>query len=300
MKLLIAVISLFAALQVQALNILACEPEWQSLAREITGDLAKVQSATSAFQDPHHIQARPSLLAKARRADLLICTGAELESGWLPLLLRKSGNSRIRPGESGYFMAADQVELLNQARTVDRSEGDVHGAGDPHFFLDPHYISKIAKALALRLEQLDPANQQSYQNNLHNFLGRWHSSIQGWEQKAQQLKGKHFVVRHNNWFYLSRWLGFDVVATLEPKPGLPPTSGHLAKVLKQVQQQPVTAIINGSYQDKKAANWLQGKTRLPVIALPYTVGGDDQSKDLIGLFDQTLSLLLLHSGSTLE
>jgi zinc/manganese transport system substrate-binding protein len=280
------------SMQVQALNVLACEPEWQSLTQTLAGDLAKVTSATTAFQNPHHIQARPSLLARARNADLIVCTGAELESGWLPLLIRKSGNSNIQQGQQGYFMAADFVELQNKSTQVDRSEGDVHGSGDPHFFLSPHYISKIAQALSLRLQQLDPTNQAVYQKHLTAFNTRWSQSISAWEEQAKSLKGVNFVVHHKSWFYLSQWLGFNMIATLEPKPGLPPTSSHLGKILTQIKQQPVAGIITSAYQNTKAASWLQGKTQLPIISLPYTVGGDNDTNDLHDLFTRTITLLL--------
>ncbi len=278
-----------------ALTVLACEPEWKALALELVGEDDNVYSATTAFQDPHHIQARPSLISKARRADLLFCTGAELEAGWLPLLTRKSANKRIQKGSAGYFMAADQVSLLGGAREVDRSDGDVHGGGDPHFFLDPHYISSVAKALMERLILVDDVNAGEYKSRYKNFNARWALAIKKWEAQATPLRGASYVVHHNNWRYLTQWLGLNALTTLEPKPGLPPTSRHLSFVLKSIEGQEVEGILVGSYQDRKAADWLQEKAGLPVVLLPYTVGGGKEVTSLFALFDHTIAALLKYS-----
>ena len=278
-----------------ALTVLACEPEWKALALELVGEDDNVYSATTAFQDPHHIQARPSLISKARRADLLFCTGAELEAGWLPLLTRKSANKRIQKGSAGYFMASDHVSLLGANKEVDRSDGDVHGGGDPHFFLDPYYISSVAKALMERLILVDGANAAEYNNRYKNFNARWALAIKKWEAQATSLKGASYVVHHDNWRYLTQWLGLKAVATLEPKPGLPPTSRHLSVVLKSIEAHKVKGILVGSYQDRKAANWLQEKSGLSVVLLPYTVGGNKEVSNLFELFDHTIAALLKYS-----
>ena len=131
-----------------ALNIFACEPEWGALAKELGGDKASIYVATTALQDPHRIEARPSLIARARTADLVVCTGAELEIGWMPLVQRQSGNARIQAGQPGYFEAASQLVLIEIPQRVDRSMGDVHAAGNPHVHLDPSNIARVAAALA--------------------------------------------------------------------------------------------------------------------------------------------------------
>ncbi|MEH6344447.1 MAG: zinc ABC transporter substrate-binding protein [Bermanella sp.] len=283
--------------QLQALSILACEPEWKALALELVGEDSSVYSATTAFQDPHHIQARPSLLSRARRADLLICTGAELEAGWLPLLMRKSANKRIQVGAKGHFLAAQHVELQDVSGAFDRQNGDVHGGGDPHFFLDPNYIVVIAKALMERLILLDPVNEGEYIARHNEFSIRLSSAIKRWEVEGASLKGASFVVHHNNWQYLTRWLGIKTLATLEPKPGLPSTSRHLSKVLQSIKGEAVWGVLLGSYQDDKAASWLRDKAGLRVVKLPYTVGGNAKANDLFALFDQTIALLKGYSGA---
>lgn len=283
------------ALPLQAsakLDILACEPEWASLAQEIGGDKIEAHAATTAHQDPHHIQARPSLLAKSRKADLLICSGAELESGWLPILLKKSGNGAIRPGKPGYIMAADHVRLLEVLGKVSRSMGDVHASGNPHLHLDPRNISKIALVLKQRLQEIDKANSGYYQQRYTAFENKWRQAMQRWNKRGARLRGMPVVVHHRSWVYLESWLGLVEIAALEPKPGLPPTSAHLAKVLKQVGKKPAKAIIHSPYQQQKSARWLSGKSGIPVVKLPYTIGGTPQARDLFGLFDDTINRLL--------
>lgn len=274
------------------LNILACEPEWASLAHEIGGDRVEARSATTAFQDPHHIQARPSLLARARKADLLICSGAELEMGWLPILLKKSGNGAIRPGKPGHLMAADHVRLEEVLGRVTRSMGDVHASGNPHLHLDPRNILKVAAVLNQRLQSLDKANSGYYRKRYGGFDKKWRQAMVRWKKRGASLRGMPVVVHHRSWVYLEKWLGLEEIAALEPKPGLPPTSAHLAKVLKQVEQRPARAIIHSPYQQQKSARWLSGKSGIQVVKLPFTVGGTAQAKDLYGLFDDTINRLL--------
>ncbi|WP_410351428.1 metal ABC transporter substrate-binding protein [Thiohalophilus sp.] len=274
------------------LNVLACEPEWAALVQAIGKEHVEVKSATTAFQNPHHIQARPSLIARARNADLVVCTGAELEVGWLPLLLRQSGNARIQRDKPGYFMASEQVELIEQLEKVDRSMGDIHAGGNPHVHLDPYRLLQIARQLGERMKQIDPVNARDYQANLESFASQWQTAIERWETKARPLKDIKVVVQHRSWSYLFTWLEMEVVADLEPKPGLPPTSGHLAGLLDVIQAEQPRFIVLTTYQSDRGASWLSRRTQLPVITLPYTVGGHEQATDLFGLYETTLDMLL--------
>lgn len=273
------------------LNVFACEPEWGALADELGGELVDISIATTGKQDPHHIQARPSLLAKIRRADLLICTGAELEEGWLPLLLRKSGNPAIQFGKLGYFMASDNVSLREIPTHLDRREGDVHASGNPHIQTDPNNIALVAKAFSARLEKVDPTHAQEYRDKYRDFSRRWDEAIERWNTIAASIADMPVVVHHKSWSYLVHWLRLEEVATLEPQPGIPPRSGHLAKVLSIVKQKPVKAIIYAEYEDPRSAQWLFDQTGIPLIGLPFTVGGTKDAKDLFTLFDSTLKLL---------
>ncbi|MBW9267751.1 MAG: zinc ABC transporter substrate-binding protein [Candidatus Thiodiazotropha sp. (ex. Lucinisca nassula)] len=275
-----------------ALSVFACEPEWASLTRALGGDRVAVVSATTAHQDPHRIEARPSLIAKVRRADLLVCSGAELEIGWLPMLQRQAGNRKVMPGQAGYFAAADQVERLGIPDRIDRSMGDVHASGNPHVHLDPRRLKTIATALGERLASLDSSNAEHYRERLASFILRWDEATMRWQERAQPLRGKRLVVHHQDWEYLFDWLGIVRAGSLEPKPGLPASSGHLAKLKKALLAEPPLAIIHTHYQSPKAARRLSQLTGIPAVELPYTVGGAENVVDLFTLFDETLQRLL--------
>jgi zinc/manganese transport system substrate-binding protein len=271
------------------LNVFACEPEWAALTQQLGGRAVKVFRATTHQQDPHYIQARPSLIAKVRRADLLVCTGADLEVGWLPLLLRRSGNGKVLAGKTGHFMAAEQVLLLEKPAILDRSLGDLHVPGNPHIHLDPRRIQKIAKALTQRLIKIDPDNSRLYQENGQNFTQQWQQSIKEWRQQATALQGKRIVVSHNSWVYLEQWLGLKRAAILEPKPGIPPSSSHLSHVLTALKQKPATMILTASYQNSQAARWLSKKVDIPNIELAF---GPAKNESLDQWFGQIVSQLL--------
>ena len=272
-----------------ALKVFACEPEWGSLVKEVGGGDVDVFTATTALQDVHHIQARPSLIAQLRKADLLVCTGAGLEIGWLPVLLERAGNPGVQPGTPGNLAAADSVTLLNKPEHVDRSAGDVHPEGNPHFHLDPRNIPPVAKAIAGRLAQLDTGHAAAYAQRLKDFDARWEAAIKKWDAEAAPLKGMPIVVHHDGWVYLNQWLGLRQVGELEPKPGVPPTSAHLSELLTQLKQTPARAVIRSSYQDARASEWLAGKSKVVAVKLPYSVGADAQTGDLFGLFDEIIA-----------
>lgn len=275
-----------------ALNVLACEPEWGALAKELGGDKASVYVATNALQDPHHIEARPSLIARARSADLVVCTGAELEVGWLPLLQTQSGNPKIQTGQPGHFEAANYVVKLEVPQLVDRAQGDVHPGGNPHIHLSPYNIEKVAIALAERMAQIDGQEAAYYQARAKDFLGRWRQAVAKWVQAGALLKGMPIVVHHKNFSYLNEWLGLRQIGELEPKPGLPPTTSHLSDLLARLSKDPAKAVVRSAYDDPQATEWLSARAKIPAVTLPFTVGGSDKANDLFSLYDDTLSRLL--------
>ncbi len=287
-------ILLFVPLVAEAdLNVFACEPEWAALAEEIGAGKVKSNSATSALQDPHYIQARPSLIAKIRRADMIVCSGAQLEIGWLPMLLRKGNNPGVMPGNPGFLEASRYVKRLDVAVNADRSQGDVHPQGNPHIQTNPHNIRLVAVAMAERMAQLDAANAETYQQGLADFRQRWNAAITEWEERATALHGKRVIAHHKSWIYLEDWLGLVEVATLEPVPGIPPTAGHLADLLNRfTDQNAADFIIRAPFQSEKPSNWLSDRTGIPAVMLPLSVGGSDQSSDLFKWFDDILDLLL--------
>jgi zinc/manganese transport system substrate-binding protein len=275
-----------------AINVLACEPEWESLVVELGGDKVKASSATNARQDPHRIEARPGLIARTRNADLLVCTGLELEQGWLPLLVQQSGNARIVPGKPGYFEAGPLVQRLDVPQKVDRSMGDVHAYGNPHIQQDPRNILLVAAALAQRLGQVDPANAAHYQARYQDFHKRWSAAMQRWSAQAAPLKGVAVVEHHKNMEYLANWLGLRIVGVLESKPGVEPSAAHLSGLLNELQRQPARMVLRSAYQDDRASRWLADRARIPAVELPFTVGGDAAAKDLFGVFDVSINRLL--------
>jgi zinc/manganese transport system substrate-binding protein len=275
-----------------AFNVFACEPEWAALASELGGGDVSVFAATSARQDPHQIQARPSLIARLRGADLVICTGAELEVGWMPVLLRQASNGRVQPGSPGYFAATDYVRLLEVPTRLDRSEGDVHAAGNPHIQTDPRNIRAVAGPLGARLGQLDAAHAAAHAQRTQAFLKKWDEAIARWEAKGAPLKGTPVVVYHKDWTYLETWLGLTEAATIEPKPGVPPSSAYIAQLLDDIPRKGARMILYAAYQEPRPANFIAEKSGLPAVMLPFTVGGTDAAGDLFALYDDTLNRLL--------
>jgi zinc/manganese transport system substrate-binding protein len=227
-----------------------------------------------------------------RNADLLVCTGMELEIGWLPLLIQQSGNPRLAVGAPANFEAGRFVTPLEVPTRVDRSEGDVHAGGNPHIHLDPRNVAKVATALAGRLAQVDAANAATYQQRLAAFSSRWSEAIAKWEQQAQPLRGMPVVAHHKNMTYLWSWLGIREVATLQPKPGVEPSGGYLSTLNAQLAQQPAKVVVRAAYEDPRASQWLSEHARIPAVVLPFTVGGNDKASDLFGLFDSSIELLL--------
>lgn len=289
----LALVLLGAALPADAaLSILATTADWGALAAELGGERVNVYTATTAFQDVHRLEARPSLVARARTADLVVASGAELEVGWLPVLLQESGNGRIRQGMPGYFEAASLVSRLEVPTSADRALGDIHPQGNPHVQLDPRNIAVIGRALTARLVQLDPGGAQYFQARGADFQARWQAAIARWQLRAAPLKDMPVVVIHRDQAYLAHWLELRIVAAIEPKPGVPPSAGSLVQLVSVLTAAPPRMILRNAYNDAKAANWLSERIHVPVVLLPFSVGGTGKAKDLFGLFDDTIDRLL--------
>jgi zinc/manganese transport system substrate-binding protein len=271
--------------------VLATTADWSALTTDLGGDKVNVYTATSPLQDVHQVDAKPSLVARARSADLVVANGAELEIGWLPVLLQESGNARIQPGAPGYFEATSALRLVDIPTAVDRSMGDIHSLGNPHAHLDPRNIALVAKALTARLAAVDAANAAYYQARGTDFQARWAQAMTRWNAQAATLKGVPVVVIHTDQAYLVRWLGLQQLAAIEPKPGVPPSAGYLAQLVGKLSSAPPKMILRNAYNDPKAAEWLSDKVKAPVVMLPFSVGGTPGAKDLFGLFDDTLSRL---------
>jgi zinc/manganese transport system substrate-binding protein len=275
-----------------ALKVLATTPDWGALTQELGGDKVNVYVATTALQDVHRVEAKPSLVARARSADLVVATGAELEVGWLPVLIQESGNANIQKGARGYFEAASALRLLEVPSQVDRSMGDIHPDGNPHLQLDPHNIQAVAHALTARLTQLDSSQAGYYAARAKDFDARWDAAIKTWEAKAAPLRGVQVVIMHRDQVYLCHWLGLAEVASIEPKPGVPPTAAYLGSLVGKLTTAPPKLILLNAYNDPKAAAWLSERIHVPAVTLPFSVGGTPEARDLVGLFDDTINKLL--------
>lgn len=273
-----------------ALQVFACEPEWAALASEIAGDKVKTFSATHARQDPHFIKARPSLLSKVRKADMIVCSGADLEVGWLPLLLERA-SADVQEGAVGNLMAYQYVPVLEIPTVIDRSLGDIHPDGNPHLHLDPRNLLRVGKELANRLALIDEGNAGYYQAGFKNFETKFIQAIKRWREEGKELQGMQVMTKHKSLSYLIDFLRMDEVATLEPRPGLPPTSSHLNKVVKKVEAANVRAIIRAPYESDRGVDWITSKTGVKDLVLPYTIEGDEYSGNLIALFDRSIAML---------
>ncbi len=283
-SLLLSITILLLPAGASALEVFACEPEWASLVSELAGEAANVTVATTAFQDPHRLQARPSLIAAIRKADLVVCTGADLEIGWLPLLLRRGGNPEI-------FMASDFVRKLEVPQVISRAQGDIHPQGNPHVHLDPRNIRRVAVALAEQLAEMDTKNSADYNARLADFQERWSDALAAWEQRAMSLAGLEIATHHRSFSYLANWLGLDIVATIESKPGVPPSGAQLASLLESLSGNPPVVVIRTPYENEKPSLWLAERLSMPAIQLPYTISGNAEVTDLFTLFDETLRIL---------
>jgi len=289
--LLIALLATLPAAANAELNVFACEPEWAALARELGGDLVEAYSATTALQDPHYIQARPSLIAKVRQADLVICSGAQLEIGWLPALLQKANNRNVMPGTAGYMEASSYVLRLNATTDLDRAKGDIHPQGNPHIQTNPHNIAVVARVLSDRLQEIDQVNSTYYDEYFEKFITSWNEAVIEWEERAVDLVGRRAIAHHRSWVYLFDWLGIEEVANLEAIPGLPPTAAHLGKLTSEFSAGGADVIIRAPYQHAKPSEWLSERTGITAIVLPLTVGGTEEATDLYSLFDDILARL---------
>lgn len=277
------------------LTVFACEPEWAALTRVLMPQ-ARLHVATHAGQDPHHIEARPALIAQLRSADLAVCTGAALESGWLPVLQQRAGNARVRD----VFYAADHVELIDPQPGVIGTPwaGDVHAQGNPHLHTDPHKLLEVAQALARRLQQERPAQREAIAERLRNFETQWRVRIAHWERQATPLRGRSVAAQHTTFGYLWRWLGLRQAADLEPRPGMAPTPGHLQRLLEGLRREPPLAVVVAGYHDPRAARWLAGQlgTATPLLTLPATVAEDADGAALLRWMDELVASLLRAAG----
>jgi len=274
------------------IKVFTCEPEWTSLVKEITKNKAVVYQAISGKQDPHKIQARPSLIAKVRNSDLLVCSGADLEIGWLPVLIEKAANNKIKVGTLGYFEATSVIDVIDKKSNVDRSMGDQHPYGNPHIHLNPHNILIVGQEIVKRLSKIDPNNSKIYQENFASFQSKFSNKIVEWESKAKVLENKNIISHHADINYLVRWLNLNLLSTIENKPGIPPSASQMKKLVNDFKDSNILAVNSFIINPAKPSNWLSNKLQAPKVSLHYTVGSQNNIKNLFDLFEENLRILL--------
>src|SRR6266566_6356257 len=263
-----------------------------SLAREVGGDRVQVESLGKGYQDPHFVEAKPNLMLVLNRADLLLYVGLELEIGWLPPLVLGSRNPKIQPGELGNLDCSRAIPVLDVPTTkVDRSMGDIHPQGNPHYWLPPGNAKIIAREIAQRLGQLDPEGKAEYDRNLAAFEARVDAKAKEWEAAAAKLKGVKVVTYHKSWSYVTQWLGLEEIGYVEPKPGIPPDPQHLARLIALMKEKQAKLLLMEDFYNKSVASLVAEKAGAKLLDLPTDVGATRQIKDWFTLVDTVVKAL---------
>lgn len=270
------------------LKIVTSLPDLAAIVKEIGGDKVNVESISKGYQDPHFVDAKPSYIMKLNRADFLIYNGMDLEIGWLPTLVTGSRNSKITSsGSTGNLDTSTLIPNLLEVpvNRFDRSMGDVHPYGNPHYLLDPRNGIVVAKGIVERLKQIDPDNASYYEDNYRDFVNRLSLKIKEWEDQLAPYKDTEIVTYHKSWVYFTNWAGFKEVGYIEPKPGIPPTPSHVAELINNMKNKNVKMIIEESFYPQKTASIIAQKTGSTFLVLPSSVGAKDDITSYIGLFD---------------
>jgi len=300
-----AIISLLALLvspqlaAAKKLNVVTSTTDLAAFAQEVGGDKINVDSIAKGYQDPHFVEAKPSFLLKLRNADLLISVGLDLEIGWLPPLITQSGNGRIQPGANGYLDASQFAEILEIPQgKVTRAEGDVHPLGNPHYWLDPDNGRRVAKGIAGKLGELDPADAAYFQQRFADFDKRLSDAEKRWEGQMAPYRGRKVVTYHRSWPNFAKHFGLDVIGYIEPRPGIPPTPSHTIELINQMKRENVKVMLIEPYFDLRTPNNVGSQTGAKVLVMPPSVGGEKGTEDYFKLFDYNLALLKQAFDST--
>ena len=276
-----------------ALNVITTTEDLASIAREVGGDKIKVESLARGYQDPHFVEAKPSFVLKLNHADLLIVIGRDLEIGWLPPLITQSRNAKIQPGADGYLDASLKAKILElPTGQITRAMGDVHPLGNPHYWLDPENGRRIAQEIRDKLSQLDGANAPTYTQREADFERRLTDAEKRWTAQMAPYKGLKVVTYHRSWPNFADAFGLDVIAYIEPKPGIPPTPQHTLDVINAMKAQNVKIIMVEPYFDLKTPNSIASQTGGKVLVMPPSVGGLPPASDYFKLFDTDIGMLI--------
>ena len=297
MKRLLTLTALFLALSTSAfaqkLNVVTTTADLASLTREVGGDRVDVRSIARGYQDPHFVEPKPSFLLLLRKADLLEVVGLDLETGWLPPLLDQSRNPKIRPGSRGYLDVSTGVEILDRPTgTVNRSMGDVHALGNPHYWIDPANAIRIAIQISNRLSQLRPKDAAYFAARLDTFKKRMNDANKKWTAMLRPYRGAKIVTYHNSWPNFTRRYGLNVVGFVEPKPGVPPSPSHTFELINLMKAQKVKAILVEPYFDLKTPKSIAERTGANLLVMYPSVGARPELDDYFKLFDRNITELV--------
>ncbi len=274
------------------LSVVATTPDIAAIAKEVGGKAVDVTVLARPTEDPHFVDAKPSFIVKLNHADVLLEGGAELEIGWLPALLEQARNEKLAPGAKGHVACAQAVTLLGVPATLDRSRGDVHAAGNPHYLTDPLNAKKVAALIGESLCAVDPASCDSYHAGATGFGERIDAQMVGWTRALAPFRGTHVVAYHDSWVYFARRFGLEIDLFLEPKPGIPPTPAHLAEIEASMKSQHLRAILVEPYENRKTAEAVADATGATVIDAAQFPGGMKRAEDgYIGLIDALVASL---------
>lgn len=279
-----------------AVRVVTTTTDLAAIVRAVGGDRVEVLSIAAGHQDPHFVDAKPSYLVKLQRADLFVQIGLELEAGWAPNLLANSRNGKIQPGGPGFVDASEGIERLQVPAAADRSEGDIHPYGNPHYWLDPANGRAIAANVAAGLARVDPANATAYEAGRAAFVARLDAALARWTERARPLAGLPVVAYHNSWPFLERRFGFRVVGFVEPKPGIPPSGRYVAELAESMKRDGVRLILMSTFYDQKTADLVARLSGAEVVTLANSVGGLPEASDYVALFDVNLERLLAAAG----
>lgn len=276
------------------LKVVTSTTDLADIAKQVGGTKVSVSHVSEGYQDPHFAEAKPSFILKMRDADVFAFVGLDLEIGWMPLLLQGARNQKIQMGGSGYLDASQVINVLDRpSGNIDRSQGDVHPLGNPHYWLDPENGRRIARMFRDKFSQLDPGNAALYDNNEKDFESRLNAAERAWQTQLAEIKGKPVVAYHTSWKYLAEYTGMNIVGFMEPKPGIPPSPSHLAGLILQMQRTGAKAILMEPFYNRKDADFVASKTGAKVVILPPSVGGlrNQSTDDYIDLMKFDIDLV---------
>jgi zinc/manganese transport system substrate-binding protein len=287
-----AISAIFATSAQAKPKIVVTYPYIASLVEQIAKDQVAVTTLAKGAEDPHFVVPRPSFIGKLRQADLLIINGASLEIGFVPPLIRQANNPRVVPGAPGLIDLSQAVNLIDRPANVSRSDGDIHPEGNPHYILDWHNVPALARRIADVLTRIDPGAAGTYRANLDTFLTRWKAKSDGWDKQSVPLRGKSIIQYHRLYNYFAARTGLKIVAELEPKPGIPPTSRHIEELIAANPPGSIFKVVTDPYHEHKTALGIAQKLGAAWVILPQDVDAVPGANDIFGLFDTMLASIL--------